>query len=170
MIEFGDSALHPDRIPFDYAALYADGDPAFVSASNAAAHKFGHKRWITIHDNWRAAGIIDFSDLVNPAYTDRNALRRWADGRVSGFPDGHPRPFRVYTDMSAARTAWDRLGDLAPRALWWIAVRDIGHQSPAELAFTLQHRWDAPITTSRIWGCQWEDRGDIDVSDLFLAW
>lgn len=170
MIQFGDSAFRPDEIPYEYAALYMDGDPAIVQANRLAAHKFTHKRWITIHDNWEGAGIIDFSDLTNPAFTDLGALRRWAHGRLAGFPDGKPRPFRVYTDMSAARAAWDRLGELAPAALWWIAVRDEGQQYPEQLAVRLQQRWNTPIQAGRIWGCQWKDNGNTDTSDLFLAW
>lgn len=170
MTQFGDSAYKPGEIPFEYAALYADGNPAISGPSHAAAPKFPHKRWITDHDNWRAASIIDFSDLSNPAFTDAGALARFARGRLSGFPDGRPRPFRVYTDMSAAHIAWERLGELAHAALWWIAVRDDGQPTAEQLALRLQEHWGAPIQAARIWGCQFEDRGAYDVSDLFLAW
>lgn len=166
MIQFYDS-VNPDHIPSfaEYAALYHDG--IYAPANRAAAHRFKHKRWITIHFDYANCSIIDF-EKGNPCYQEPSGLRIFAVGRKKmGFKS------RIYCDRADLARAFHGLGSMTAdeSLLWWIPTADDKNWSAEELARDIHQNWGVTIRPERIWANQnvWNRAAGWDRSNLFLG-
>jgi hypothetical protein len=165
-IDFYDSAGDLGSIPAGgYAALYVDG--AYAATQRQAA-RFAHVRWITIDDNFRDAGAVDY-EHGNPSYDAPGRLRTWAAGRAS-----MGKRARVYCDRADVARAQDQLGSYPH--LWWIGCLELDTAgrmwTPARLAANIKAEHGATIEPNHIWGVQYAGglRAAHDVSRLFLDW
>lgn len=160
---FADS-IDPAKIPadFQYAALYADGD--FAVTDKKLVQRFTHRRWITVTGDTTRAGIADY-EVGNQVFEHSGKLRQWAADRnhYAGVPA------IVYTDMADMHDAIAELQDI-PR-FWWIATRQHGDLTLAELMDVMASDYDLKVPEASIWAHQFEDvNGEYDRSRLFGRW
>ena len=116
-MDFYDSAKPGLIPPGSHALVYVDGRYA-VAPSDPVLKKFAAVRGITLAENWRDAGAIDF-EPGNYAYEVPGALRAYVQGRLSaGFRA------RVYHDRSRTADVLARLYGLGGRYEHWVATLD----------------------------------------------
>jgi hypothetical protein len=161
-----DAILWQDLPAGEDVALYHDGN---WPAPKVAANGHPHVRWITVQTDYRNCSIID---LFEQPWWAPGKLRMFVRGRMGQGMDAI-----VYTDQAAAAEQWaalddDENGQLLSygRLFWWVATRDDGQPSAADLAADLAARWAAPIPAGRIWANQYTSSNQYDTSNRFISW
>lgn len=162
-MDFYDST-RPGEIPAGArACLYWDG---LYKATAEQAGRFAAVRWITVEGGASAAahaGCADF-EPGNPVYDVPGALREWAGARRAMNCRA-----RVYTDLSSAKAAHERAGDL-PNVVWWVAA--YGEKRTAAEVAALLADFGVSAGGEKVWALQYAGGPDAAYdSDVLLgAW
>jgi hypothetical protein len=154
----------PDRPP-GRVMLYADRVPP-QTRNMAPAGALIH--WITEdgQGQWRAlAGDYEEGTTL---YDRPGRMRGWVDKRIANLGRAV-----AYCDRADLHRLACELGPSLfrhPSLHFWIPTLDGTDWTPEELAVNIAVNWQVAIPAKRIWGCQYLDAGDWDVSLLYGTW
>lgn len=165
-VAFGD-AIDPARIPatISHAALYGADCDYPCPPEQAARFAPADRRWITFTGE-RKSSIADFEPGTE-VYHDVNRLRVWATVRAVRPALGLSL---IYSDLSDVWKAQKAVAG-APH-MWWLATKDTGWLTAAELSQRLAAEFGVTVHPSQIWGHQriLTSQPGWDESRTFGAW